>query len=43
MIDAKYACVLIPAMPPGAMVAKVIIMIINTLRPTESIHGVIAM
>ena len=38
--DAKHVCVLIMAMPPGAMASKVIFMII-TLRNMETIHGVI--
>ena len=39
-MDAKHVCVLMKAMRPGAMATEVIIMII-TLRPMESIHGVI--
>ena len=38
-MDAKHVCVIIPAMPPGAMASKGIIMII-TLGPTVKIHGV---
>jgi hypothetical protein len=38
-MDAKHVCVIIPAMPPGAMASKGIIMII-TLGPTAKIHGV---
>ena len=40
--DAKHVCVLIPAMPPGAMATEMLFMI-PTLRNMERIHGVIPM